>query len=192
MWDTPPLHSGAQAFFTEPYSTEPVIPRLSINYIDFPNPDFLYELECTTPGDWYTGTAHSLWFDLCIKAQGVRFAFHRFELQLIENDILSSTLRLIRKYYHPIPFDSYSSLYRICGDNALMWWPTESAIECTLGPTNEEDVDREDYRIALFNRMDIDPTVCPISGRLCYVCHDTNSIQIVDFLAPPSTPPNNA
>lgn len=196
LWDIPSLHSNAQAFFAEPYSTVPLLPRLSINYSDFQNPDFFRELECTTPCDWYTGTVHSLWFDLCVKAQGARLSpFNRYELQLAHDDPPSVSLRPIRKYYLPIPFDSYCSPYRICGDKAFMWWwSTESAIECTLGPTSGEDPDCEDYRITLFNTMDVghrQATVCPISGRLCYVSHNTNSIEIVDFLTPPPPSPNN-
>jgi hypothetical protein len=194
LWDIPPLRPNAQASFTEPCST--VLPRLSINYSDFQNPGFLRELECTGTCDWYTGSIHSLWFDLYVKAQGARLSpFNRYEIQLAYDDPSSSTLRPTRKHYVPIPLESPHSPYRVCGDKAFMWWSTQSAIECTVGPTTEEDVDHEDYRITLslaVNSGRRQATVCPISGRLCYVCHNTDSIKIVDFLAPPPTSPSNA
>jgi len=197
LWDIPPLHPNAQSFFAEPYSNVAVLPRLSIIYSDFQNPDFFREFECMGTCDWYTGTVHSLWFDLSVKAQGARLSpFNRYEIQLAYDDPPSSTLRPTRKYYLPIPFESSHWPYRVCGDKAFMWWSTDSAIECTVGPTSGEDDDREeDYKISLLETMNAGrrlATVCPITGRLCYVCHDTNSIKIVDFLAPPSTSPNNA
>ncbi|KAF8799695.1 hypothetical protein BYT27DRAFT_7119639 [Phlegmacium glaucopus] len=196
MWDIPPLHPNAQAFFAEPYSTMSVLPRLSIIYSDFQNPDFFREFECTGTCDWYAGTVHSLWFDLLVKAQGARLSpFNRYEIQFAHDDPPSSTLRPTRKYYLPIPFESSYSPYRVCGDKTFMWWSTDSAIECSIGPTSGEDADHEDYRISLLEAMDggrRQATVCPVSGRLCYVCHDTNSIKIVDFLAPPSTSFNDA
>ena len=193
LWDIPPLHSNAQAFFTEPYADEAHVPcRCIIKYSDFQLPKLPHELECTTPCEWYTGTINSFWFDVCVKAQGAR-TFHRFELQLNHDDLFSSTLRPIRKYYYPVPFDSRVPPYRISGGKAFIWWQTENIIKCTLGPMNEEDADGEDCRINLLNMIDFsdEVTICPISGRLCYVCHFWNTIKIIDFLAPPCTSPNN-
>lgn len=188
LWDIPPLHPNAQAFFSgaSVSSAICVLPRLSINYSDFQNPDFFREFECTGPCDWYTGIVHSLWFDLCVKTQ--LSSFNRYELHIAYDDPSSSTLRPTRKYYLPIPLESSYSPYRICGDRAFMWWSTQNTIECTIGPTTEENTEQEDYRISLLDSTNSgfrQATVCPISGRLCYVCNDTNSIKIVDFLVPP-------
>ena len=169
-----------------------VLPRVSINYSDGQIAHFFRE--CTGACDWYTGTVHSLWFDLCVeKAWSGRLTlFDRYEVHIAHDDLPSSTVRPIRKHYYSIPFGSFYSPYRICGDKASMWWSKRNIIECTIGPTYEEPEDghHKDYTITLFENMNsglvtAQVQICPISGRLCYVCHDTSSIKIVDFLAPP-------
>ena len=65
--------------------------------------------ESTGACDWYTGTVHSLWLDLCVeKAWSGRLTLFadRYEVHIAHDNPPLSTVRPTRKYYF-IPFGSF-------------------------------------------------------------------------------------
>ncbi|KAF8167199.1 hypothetical protein B0H34DRAFT_669698 [Crassisporium funariophilum] len=145
IWNIPPMRPNAQACALEPTSSDNSISRSCfIHYKDTNHP---YDFRCR-------GSIHSLWFDLVVGMEAKEY-FQRYQIHLSRDPTSSNVLLPMSPFLLRSPPDSFHSPYRICGENAVMWWTTPTSISANIGPTVFEDQKRISYTTTLCNAKDI-------------------------------------
>ncbi|KAF8156983.1 hypothetical protein B0H34DRAFT_711457 [Crassisporium funariophilum] len=194
IWNIPSLLPSLQPGVMDPVSSTPLRPQ---HFLPYPEPtpqgeDGAVDFECRSTSTWYTGYMDRLWFDKVIKGQdSTRLFIKRYQIWLTHEE--SDPYRLVKAFEFTLDDQGATRHlpYRVCGENTCMSWLTRTTIECNLGPSTIRRANQSNYTMALCSATDVgrrQAGFCPFTGRLCHVSYDTNDIQIIDFLAPPTQP----
>lgn len=194
VWDFPQLSSSTDA--QEEFSKLPesgllthVLPRTSVAFPYDYSPDPEHRLGCGGLCDWYTGSRQPLMFDMWEKSPGTGyFEFTRFH---VDTHHLQSSLEVTSTAPAQLTLRNADSrpscaAYRACGDDTVVAWSDNENIFChTGGLASHSGVNSVTTLLDIKDVGGREFSLCPISGRLCYVNPETCDVRVVDFFPPP-------
>ncbi|KIM42307.1 hypothetical protein M413DRAFT_10483 [Hebeloma cylindrosporum] len=196
VWDFPQLSASRDAqeeFKKTPESglSNVVPPRFVVGFPDDYSQDPDYGLGCGGLCDWYTGSRQPLMFDMWEASAGAEyFEFTRFHL---DTQHPQGRLQITSESPAQLTLQSSDSrpscaAYRACGDDAVVAWSDNESIHChTGGLSSHSRTNSINTLLDIKNVASREFSLCPISGRLCYVNPDTHDVRVVDFFPlPPS------
>jgi len=187
FWDIPSLSTNATKLSSEPEPSDESIARINIPFPDgqtLPNTS-----SWTGLCDWYTGSPQPLWLDIFdYDDQNLTIAFKRYLVSSEEK--ASTSIRLVTEF-QLVPdrdaFVYYVLPYRVNGANIVFLWVDQTHIYFhtdSLLPSGEHTFNDTLYSVPGFSGSKRTVSLCPISGRLCYISKEDGHIKVIDFVEP--------
>lgn len=201
MWDFPELSATGDAQeefrkFPESGLSTHVLPRAVVAFPDEYNPAPNHRLGCGGLCDWYTGSHQPLMFDMWEKFPGAgHFEFTRFIVDTHHPQgclRVTSTAPVQLTLRNPDSRPSCTA-YRACGDDTVVAWSDHDNIFChTGGLAPHSGTDLVTTLLDIKDIVSREFSLCPISGRLCYVDPETCDVRVLDFFPPPPSSPKGS
>lgn len=191
VWDFPELSSTRDAQeefrkFPESGLSTYIPPRAAVAFPYEYSPDPANRLGCGGLCDWYTGSRQPLMFDMWEKSPGTGyFEFTRVHVDTQHPPKVTSTAPAQLTLRNADSRPSCTA-YRACGDNTVVAWNDSDNILChTGGLAPHSKVNLVTTLLDIKDVVSREFSLCPISGRLCYVDPETCDVRVVDFFPPP-------
>jgi len=198
VWDFPELSATRDAqeeFRKVPESGQStyVPPRAVIDFPEEYSAVPAHIFGCGGLCDWYTGSRQPLMFDMWGKStEAAYFEFTRLHVDLQDPQ---SCLKVTSAAPAQLTLRNANSRpscasYRACGEDTVVAWSDDDNIFChTGGLSSYSGVNSVTTLLSIKDVGSREFSLCPISGRLCYVDADTCEVRVVDFFPlPPKKP----